>query len=42
MNNKYSTILIILIILFYFNIINVQLFKKTNTIYIFNIKYNSN
>ena len=28
MNNNYSTILIILIILFYFDIINIQLFKK--------------
>ena len=35
MNNKYSTILIILIILFYFNIINIELFEKNPILLIF-------
>ena len=35
MNNKYSTILLILIILFYFNIINIELFKKKPILLIF-------
>ena len=35
MNNNYSTILIILIILFYFNIINIELFEKNPILLIF-------